>query len=81
MRRLVFTSALGPGYRPTPAGEGFPFSAIVTIEAHEGGTKYSVVARHADPESAAKHAEMGFVDGWNAAFDQLVEAIAAGEIG
>lgn len=72
-RRLVWTGALGPDFRPNELGEDdMPFSAIITIEPHEGGTKYSALARHSKAEHAQRHADMGFVDGWGAAFDQLV---------
>ena len=73
--RLVWTSALGPGYRPVklPDGEAnFLFTAIITIEAHGTGTKYTATAIHTDEGSATKHRDMGFHDGWGAAFDQLV---------
>lgn len=68
-KRLVFTDALGPGYRPT--GEGF-MTAVVEIMAHPEGTRYVATALHANPEARAKHEEMGFHHGWGAALDQLV---------
>jgi uncharacterized protein YndB with AHSA1/START domain len=68
--RFTWTAALGPGYRPTP-GE-MPFTATILLEEIPGGTRYTAIARHANPEDAAKHAEMGFTDGWGAALDQLV---------
>ena len=73
--RLVWTSALGPGYRPVTLPEGptsFLFTAIITIEAHGTGTKYTATAIHTDEAGATTHKEMGFHDGWGAAFDQLV---------
>lgn len=73
-RRLIWTSALLPGFRPQPAPEGmFHFTAIIEMEPVEGGTKYSATALHADPESAEKHAAMGFEQGWGTALTQLVE--------
>lgn len=69
-KRLVFTDALLPGYRPAPE----PFmTAIVTLEATPQGALYTAMARHANPEARKKHEEMGFAQGWNAALDQLVE--------
>ncbi|MBP7890111.1 MAG: SRPBCC family protein [Actinobacteria bacterium] len=72
-RRLVWTAALGPGYRPNDfSGGGFPFTAILTLEPAGAGTLYTARVMHAAAEQAASHAEMGFVDGWGAALDQLV---------
>lgn len=74
--RMVWTSALGPGYRPVALPEGpanFVFTAIISIEAHGTGTKYTAVVMHSDEAGATKHKEMGFHEGWGAAFDQLVE--------
>lgn len=73
--KLVWTSALGPGYRPVKAGDGpasFLFTAIITIEPHGKGTKYTATAIHTDEAAASKHREMGFHDGWSSALDQLV---------
>jgi uncharacterized protein YndB with AHSA1/START domain len=70
-RRLVWTGALGPGFRPQESD--LPFTAVVAMEAAgEGRTKYAAVAIHADPAGRTRHEEMGFHDGWGAALDQLV---------
>ncbi len=69
-RKLTFTDALGPGFRPK--GEGF-MTATVTFEATATGTRYRAVAKHADVENRKKHEDMGFLDGWGKALDQLVE--------
>ena len=75
-RKFVWTNAMAPGYRPRAAAEETPvpflFTAVITMEAEGGGTRYRAVAIHADPASSERHAEMGFHDGWGAAFDQLV---------
>lgn len=71
--RLVFTEALGPGFRPIPSE--MPFTAIVSITPHNGGTRYVATAIHLDPAGRERHEEMGFHDGWGTAFDQLVEAV------
>jgi uncharacterized protein YndB with AHSA1/START domain len=72
-RRLVWTASLGPGYRPNDfAGGGFPFTAELTLEPTDGGTKYTARVLHATTEHSTQHADMGFVDGWGAALDQLV---------
>ncbi len=74
--RLVWTSALGPGFRPQPIpepGDGvFPFTAIITLAPEGSGTRYRAVAVHADRAGRDAHAAMGFQDGWGAALDQLV---------
>lgn len=71
-RRLVFTDALGPGFRPT--GGGF-MTATVTIEPAAGGTLYTAVALHKDEAAKKQHEEMGFHHGWSAALDQLVALV------
>ena len=70
--RLVFTDALEPGFRPSQAPF---FTAVVTIEAHEEGTRYVARAMHRDAEGRKKHEEMGFHDGWGTCLDQMVELI------
>ena len=75
--KLVWTAALKPGYRPqNPAGVPL-FTAVILLEPHGTGTKYTAIAIHGDEESATKHANMGFHDGWGKALDQLV-ALAKG---
>ncbi len=36
-RRLVWTSALGPGFRPNPPDGGFLFTAVISMEPTEDG--------------------------------------------
>jgi uncharacterized protein YndB with AHSA1/START domain len=73
-RRLVWTGALGPGFRPVDHPSDVPvFTAIIAIEPAEGGAKYTAIAMHRDPAGAATHKAMGFHEGWGAALDQLVE--------
>ena len=62
-RRLVFTAALGPGYRPQ--AREIPFTAIITLEPRGKGTRYHVLARHKDEATAKQHVEMGFHAGWS----------------
>ena len=73
--RLVFTDALGPGYRPT--GSAF-MTAVVTLRDVPGGTEYIARAIHKDPETRTKHEEMGFHGGWSTALDQMLALIARG---
>jgi len=76
--RLVWTNALGPGYRPaTTSSEAaecdqFPFTAVLTLEPHGQGTKYTALVMHRDEEARKKHEAMGFQEGWGKALDQLV---------
>jgi uncharacterized protein YndB with AHSA1/START domain len=76
--RIVWTSALGPGWRPSDGFEadcgGFPFTAIVTLADAPGGkTFYRAVAMHRNEADRAVHAEMGFTEGWGTCADQLGE--------
>ena len=74
-RRLVWTSALEPSFRPSPkaSDEEMFFTAIVSIEPEGDGTKYTAMAIHRSPEDRKKHEDMGFHEGWGKALDQLVE--------
>lgn len=79
--KLVWTSALGPGYRPNlvPASEKecdtFFFTAIILLEAQGQRTKYTAIAIHGDEASSKKHEQLGFHHGWGAALDQLVAMV------
>lgn len=70
--RLVWTDALKAGYRPS---ETPFFTGMILLEPEAGGTKYTAIAMHKDEETARKHAEMGFHEGWGIALDQLVAHI------
>lgn len=71
-RRLVWTGAMGPGFRPVASD--LPFTAVITMEpAGTGGTRYRAVAVHGSKETKAQHEEMGFHEGWGICLDQLVE--------
>jgi uncharacterized protein YndB with AHSA1/START domain len=76
-RKLSWTSALGPGYRPAEMGEGcesFPMTAVVTFEdLGNGKTGYRAVALHRNQADSDMHAQMGFQDGWGATATQLEE--------
>jgi uncharacterized protein YndB with AHSA1/START domain len=75
--KLVWTSALGPGYRPSEAGEGcesFPMTAVITFaDAGNGQTAYKAVALHKDAADRETHEKMGFHDGWGTTAGQLEE--------
>lgn len=73
-RKLVWTGALLPGYRPAPLTADLPFvfTAIVAMEPSGTGTRYTARVMHSNPEGRRKHAAMGFEQGWGKALDQLV---------
>ncbi len=74
--RLVWTNALGPGFRPALPPDGasvdFKFTAVISLQAEGAGTRYSARVMHADVASRDRHAAMGFEAGWDAALAQLV---------
>ena len=70
--KLVWTAALKPGYRPQSPAGALLFTAMILLEPHGAGTRYTAIAMHGDEESAKKHARMGFHEGWGKALDQLV---------
>ena len=71
--KLVFTDCFVGDWEPNP---NFMFVGIVTFETlPDGGTRYTARVRHWTREASEGHAAMGFHDGWNKAFDQLVEAV------
>lgn len=72
-KRLVWTDAVGPEFRPNPE----PFISVeITMKADEGGTRYRTLVRHKSGADRQKHEEMGFHDGWGTCLSQL-EAFAA----
>lgn len=81
--KLVWTNALEPGFRParqpteSPGHEcaEFAMTAVISLEPHERGTKYTALVMHADKEARIKHEKMGFHEGWGIALDQLVAMI------
>ena len=69
--RLVWTNALAGGWRPVASD--MAFTATITLTDAGQGTDYSCRLVHADAEGCARHAEMGFHEGWGAALAQLEE--------
>jgi uncharacterized protein YndB with AHSA1/START domain len=78
--KLVWTGALGPGYRPASLPPEVPvFTAIISLEPHGSGTKYTAHVMHRDEEGRKKHEAMGFHTGWGKALDQLVALVKTGK--
>jgi len=78
--RLVWTSTMGPGFRPQPRTTdappgGFQFTAVVTLAPSGKGTKYSAMVIHGDEDAVRAHEAMGFEQGWGKALEQMVEMI------
>jgi uncharacterized protein YndB with AHSA1/START domain len=73
--KLVWTTALGSGYRPPYASSVPLFTVMILLQPHGTGTKYTAIAIHGDEKEAEKHAKMGFHDGWGKALDQLVTLV------
>lgn len=73
-RKLVWTGALLPDYRPADLSADVPFvfTAVIALEPHGGGTRYTATVMHSNEGGRAKHEAMGFHGGWGAALDQLV---------
>lgn len=77
-QRLVWTNALGPGFRLKPQAndEGLGFFFVVDLRLESlpnGGTSYTAVVMHQDAVGKKAHEAMGFQEGWGIALDQLVE--------
>jgi uncharacterized protein YndB with AHSA1/START domain len=77
--RLVWTSSLGPGFRPkvleVATADGppsFHFTCVLTFTSTPEGARYQARGMHATAEDRIAHEAMGFADGWGAALDQLV---------
>ena len=75
-RKLVWTNALLPGFRPAekPLSEGvdFQFTAMVIMKPEGTGTKYTAIALHQNEADKKKHEKMGFHEGWGICLDQLI---------
>lgn len=77
--KLVWTGALGPGFRPKSAAETaavpFQMSAVISLASVDGGTRYTALVVHGDEDARGRHEAMGFEVGWGIALDQLVAMI------
>jgi uncharacterized protein YndB with AHSA1/START domain len=81
--KLVWTSALEPGFRPVTLPESsrghecaeFAMTATLLLETVAGGTKYIAHVMHANKDARNAHEKMGFEEGWGTCLDQLVDMI------
>lgn len=74
--KLVWTSAMKPGFRPSPKPQSphdLMFTAVLLLEKHPEGTKYTAIAMHQDEEGRKVHEQMGFHEGWGMVVQQLTE--------
>jgi uncharacterized protein YndB with AHSA1/START domain len=73
--KLVWTGALGPGFRPRPAtgpDTSFVMTAVITLQPRGTGTLYTALVLHGDEEARKEHEKMSFQQGWGKALDQLL---------
>jgi uncharacterized protein YndB with AHSA1/START domain len=52
-------------------------TVTILVEPEGTGGRYTAVALHADPEAKKEHEDMGFLDGWGGALEQLVKLVKA----
>lgn len=75
--RIVFTNALDSDWRPA-GPEPVAMTAEVVLLDHPDGTDYRVTVRHGDAASRARHADLGFADGWGTTTAQLARLAEGG---
>jgi uncharacterized protein YndB with AHSA1/START domain len=75
--RLVWTTVLGPGFRPKSAVD-LPITAVISLAPTSSGTRYSALVMHGQTDICSRHADMGFHQGWGTALDQLVATMSGG---
>lgn len=69
-RRLVWTDALGPEFRPNATSF---MTADITMQEAGGGTLYRALVRHKSEADRQQHEDMGFLQGWGTCLSQLEE--------
>ncbi|GIL02282.1 MAG: hypothetical protein BroJett030_21810 [Alphaproteobacteria bacterium] len=70
--RLVWTDALGPGYRPAVS----PFITVsVRLAEQSGRTRLTCLIRHKDAATRQIHLDKGFEQGWGTCLDQLADVV------
>ena len=67
--KLVFTDTYSEGWKPAP--DPFMTAILLLAGAPGGGTSYTAIARHRNPDTRKTHEDMGFFDGWGTVATQL----------
>lgn len=68
-RRLVWTTALGEGWKPIEPW--LTLTAVIGLEPEGSGTRYSARVMHKTAADSRRHQELGFEEGWGTTIDQL----------
>jgi uncharacterized protein YndB with AHSA1/START domain len=77
-KRLVWTNALLPAFRPAPTPDGVPFiTAEFTLQPDGRGTRYVAHVMHRDEADCQRHVELGFHEGWGTVMQQLADFAAS----
>lgn len=76
--RIVFTNAVDGDWRPADPGP-IVMTAEIVMRDHAEGTDYRAVVRHRDPAGRARHAELGFAEGWGTVTAQLARLVEAAQ--
>lgn len=70
--RLVWTDALGEGFRPLAQ----PFITVrIELQPEGEGTRQTCTVLHKDAATRGIHLDKGFEQGWNACLDQLANLL------
>jgi uncharacterized protein YndB with AHSA1/START domain len=72
--RIVFSNAIDGDRRPADPAP-VAMTAEVTMADHPEGTDYRIIVRHGDPGARARHADLGFADGWGTVARQLADLV------
>lgn len=71
-RHLVWTDALGAGFRPLAS----PFITVsIELSDVDSGTRQTCTILHRDAATRQTHLEKGFEQGWGTCLDQLAEVV------
>jgi uncharacterized protein YndB with AHSA1/START domain len=77
-KRLVWTNALLPAFRPAPTPDVAPFiTAEFTLQPEGRGTRYLAHVMHRDEADRQRHVELGFHEGWGTVMEQVADYAAS----
>mgnify|MGYP003382310826 CR=1 FL=1 len=80
-KRLIWTNALLPAFRPAPTPGVVPFiTAEFTLEPDGRGTRYVAHVMHRNEDDRQRHIELGFHDGWATVMEQAANVAASLEL-